>query len=330
MARIHTTTLPSIALCGALALAPLQSHALNILLTNDDGVTANIKALQSALTAAGHDVVVSVPCQNQSGQGAAIKVLTPITPVTSACVGGAAQAGDPGIGAVDDATGLTDAYYVNSTPVTALLYGLDVLAPDRWSTAPDLVISGPNEGQNLGGLVISSGTISNAQFAVHAGVPAIAVSADGNTKDNDVLAAEVAALTLQLVEKLENHKGNFGLLPDGYSLNVNYPTFEAGASSALPWAITRFGNFDVYELRVVETLAEDPLASQVLPEAYLDFPGLTVNIKTAADATHDTDPNSEALVNLNGNITITPMQFSYEVQHGAGKLLGYLKSSLNK
>jgi len=330
MARIHTTTLLPIALGGALAMAPLQSNALNILLTNDDGVTANIKALQSALTDAGHDVVVSVPCKNQSGQGAAINILAPITPLTSACIGGAAQAGDPGVGPVAASTGLTDAYYVNSTPVAALLYGLDVLAPDRWSTAPDLVISGPNEGQNVGGLVISSGTVSNAQFAIHAGVPAIAVSADGNTKDNPVLAAEVATLTLQLIEKLESHNGKFGLLPKGYALNVNYPTFEAGASSALPWVITRFGNFDVYDIHFVSTLADDPLASQVLPPAYLVYPGLTVQLKTAADATRDTDPKSEALVNLNGSITITPMQFSYEVSPTAGKLLGYLRSSLNR
>jgi broad specificity polyphosphatase/5'/3'-nucleotidase SurE len=41
-------------------------------LVNDDGLTSNIKATYDALKAAGHDVIVSVPCTGQSGRGAAI------------------------------------------------------------------------------------------------------------------------------------------------------------------------------------------------------------------------------------------------------------------
>ena len=48
------------------------ASALNILLTNDDGLTSNVVALYAALKAQGHDVVVSVPCSGQSGRGAAI------------------------------------------------------------------------------------------------------------------------------------------------------------------------------------------------------------------------------------------------------------------
>jgi len=32
----------------------------------------------------------------------------------------------------------------------ACLYGVDVLAPATWGAFPDLVISGPNEGDNMG------------------------------------------------------------------------------------------------------------------------------------------------------------------------------------
>ncbi len=35
----------------------------------DDGLTSNVKALYEALKADGHDVIVSVPCTNQSGDG---------------------------------------------------------------------------------------------------------------------------------------------------------------------------------------------------------------------------------------------------------------------
>ncbi len=48
------------------------AFALNILLSNDDGLTSNTKALYEALKASGHDVIVSVPCTGQSGRGAGI------------------------------------------------------------------------------------------------------------------------------------------------------------------------------------------------------------------------------------------------------------------
>ncbi|HET8711726.1 MAG TPA: 5'/3'-nucleotidase SurE, partial [Spongiibacteraceae bacterium] len=210
-------TLISTTITALLTTLPSQAHALNILLTNDDGVTANVKALKTALDNAGHDVLIAVPCSNQSGKGASINFLSPITPLTTACRGGAAAAGAAGIGPVDAVTGLSNAYYANGTPIMALLYGLDVLAPQRWGKAPDLVISGPNEGQNVGGIVISSGTVSNAQFAIHRGLPAIAVSADTNTTDNPTLAAEAAALTVQLLDKLEQRSGHRGILPKGYA-----------------------------------------------------------------------------------------------------------------
>ncbi len=326
---LHTKTLLASALCGLMTMTSLPSHALNILITNDDGVTANIKALKTALVAAGHDVLVAIPCTNQSGKSASINFLQPITPLSAACRGGAAAAGSPGIGPVDAATGLTDAYYANGTPVMALLYGLDVLAPQRWGKAPDLVISGPNEGQNVGGIVITSGTVSNAQYAIHRGIPSIAVSAGIETTDNPTLASEVAALTVKLVYKLEQRSTTSAVLPKGYALNVNYPSFAAGGGSALPWAITRFGNFDSYDVHFVARLGDDPVAQQVLPAQYLNFPGITVQTKTLADATSNTDPKSEALVDLQGKITVTPMQFGYEVSPLEGQLLSlYLSGAL--
>jgi broad specificity polyphosphatase/5'/3'-nucleotidase SurE len=41
-------------------------------------------------------------------------------------------------------------HYVNGSPVMACLYGLDVVAQRKWKAAPDLVVSGPNEGNNTG------------------------------------------------------------------------------------------------------------------------------------------------------------------------------------
>src|SRR5690606_21159030 len=85
----------------------------------------------------------------------------------------------------DDKRGLApDYYYVNGTPVMSLLYGLDVAAQKRWGKAPDLVLSGPNIGQNVGAIVVTSGTVSNVQHAAARGIPAIALSADRGTADN--------------------------------------------------------------------------------------------------------------------------------------------------
>ena len=77
---------------AGLASLSLPVSALNILLVNDDGLTANTQAQYDALVAAGHDVIVSIPCQNQSGKGASINFLAPLTPLTTACLNNAASA----------------------------------------------------------------------------------------------------------------------------------------------------------------------------------------------------------------------------------------------
>jgi len=58
----------------ALAATVAPAGARTIVITNDDGLTSNTLALYRALKAKGHDVIVSVPCQNQSGKGAALRL----------------------------------------------------------------------------------------------------------------------------------------------------------------------------------------------------------------------------------------------------------------
>ena len=102
-----------------------------------------------ALKTAGHDVIVSALCQGQSGMGTAVKFLKPIKPLTAACLNNAGSPGDPGVGPVTKkpkAFAYQDFFCVNGTPIMATAYGLDILAPDRWGTAPDFVVSGPNQG----------------------------------------------------------------------------------------------------------------------------------------------------------------------------------------
>jgi 5'-nucleotidase len=246
---------------AGLALCASPAFALNIVLTNDDGLTSNLKALYDELKSAGHSVIVSVPCSPQSGRSSAIVMYSTTTIVPDndktqieaekGCHNGAAPAGAPAVGPFTK-TGYTggDFNYVHGTPVMSLMYGLDVLAPARWGKAPDLVLSGPNEGQNVGKLVINSGTIGNAQFAAGRGLPAIALSAGTNSTDNNTLASPVsrtvAQLTTKLLTTLQAKAGTGPLLPAGVALNVNFPDTPAVNAS---WAFTRQGSYDTYNLK---------------------------------------------------------------------------------
>ncbi|KAF0811811.1 5'-nucleotidase SurE [Andreprevotia sp. IGB-42] len=299
------TTRIALAILAAGAVTP--AFALNILLTNDDGFAApNIRALYIKLKAAGHDVIVSAPCQNQSGKGASLNFLTPLTALTKDCRGGTVKVGAPGVGT--DPT-YADISYVDGTPVMATMYGLDVLAPARWGKQPDVVISGPNEGQNLGGIVNTSGTVSNAIFAANRGLPAIAISADTNTTDNAALADEVAVLSIKFLAALQAKAGSGPLLPTGTSLNVNFPTFTAGGSANLPWVFSRFGTFSTTSPKFVADLSKDPVASGYGVKA--PYPGVTFVIGGKPDSTQ---ADNEAALNAGGKITVTAMQVGFEAR----------------
>ncbi|MBX7075610.1 MAG: 5'/3'-nucleotidase SurE [Pirellulales bacterium] len=301
--------------------------ALNILMDNDDGLTSNLKALYERLKAEGHDIIVSVPCSPQSGRGAAIVMYSSSTidatndaQITSenGCHNGAAPIGAPSVGLFTKA-GFDngDYYYVHGTPVMATMYGLDILAQERWGAAPDLVLSGPNEGQNVGLIVNSSGTVGNVQFAAARGIPAIALSAGTNTVDNTDLAnpnsAVVADLTVQLIEALESkvQKNGDPLLPEGVALNVNFPN---DVSTTTEFAFSRIGTFELYNLKFVTS-------------PYIGL-GFTLNDPSTATRMQAED---ESVVISNGKIAVSAMQVGFEanttVQNWLNHYLGRLFKS---
>ena len=294
------------------------SFALNILLTNDDGVAAaNLRALYAKLKAAGHDVIVSAPCQDQSGKGASMNFLTPLTPLAKACRGGLIPAGSPGAG---KEPGNIDFNYVDGTPVMATLYGLDVLAPARWGKAPDLVISGPNEGQNVGSIVTSSGTVSNAIIAAGRGLPTLAFSADTSTKADNTTSAihnEVASLVQSFITALQKRQGSGPLLPAGVTLNIHFPKFDVGTSASLPWSFTRFGSYNSLSPKFVTDLSQDPIAKSYGLGAYA-YPGISFGTASAPTASQ---ADNEAAANAAGKITVTAMQVGYEARPQAQQWL---------
>lgn len=175
---------------------------LSILLVNDDGWDApGITAVYDALRAAGHDVTLVAPLENQSGRSMATNVdaLAVTRP-------------EPG----------SPKYAVDGTPVDALNVGLFGVLDDK---RPDVVVSGINLGANVGANVNYSGTFGAATAAAEAGVPAFAVSAD---VDADGVADfdDATQVTVRLVEAYAR-RGFDGMGRRGV-INVNVPFEVAG------------------------------------------------------------------------------------------------------
>ncbi|WP_041523653.1 5'/3'-nucleotidase SurE [Gilvimarinus agarilyticus] len=209
--KLHTLITSAI----TAASLSLPASALNIVLTNDDSwATDNIQVLFTELKAAGHDVVMAAPCTGQSGKGGAIHFMEAVNVDRSQVDQGQVCVGD-----TDESVPFDE--FVEGTPVMAALYGIDVLANETWGHAPDVLISGPNEGNNLGYLTNNSGTLGAANIAIARGIPAIAVSAADGDADKAVL---VAAAVNQLLAELEaNRAEGEPLLPKFTGLNVNTP-----------------------------------------------------------------------------------------------------------
>ena len=280
MLKLGIRTLAAVAITLCLALAPLAAVAgdtsLRIVLTNDDGFeTPNIQALFNALIAAGHDVIMSAPYSGQSGQSGALDFLQPILPTGEPSEGGLLPAGSFGIG---ETTIAPDQYYVDGRPVAAVLYGIDVLAQERWGSKPDLVLSGPNEGNNVGHVNNHSGTVAAAVAALNKGIPAIALSADS---DEAAEAEIVAALTLQLVDEL-NRRGRIQL-PPFTGLNVNFPPMDAATQSAddFGFELTNIGRAASIGVTFYENLGDGVLAQAVGIPPTIGLPG--VGIEAADD-----------------------------------------------
>lgn len=185
---------------------------LHFLLSNDDGIHApGLRALAVRLQREGRVSVVA-PDRERSATSHAITVYYPLR-----------------VQSVPYAEGIV-AYAVDGTPADCVRLALETLLPH---TDPcHVVISGINDGVNLGTDVIYSGTVSAAMEAAVMGVPALAISL---AKDNSRLSWEAAAdiashFVLQVVEK--------GLAADTL-LNINIPALSL--SQIRGTKVTRLG-----------------------------------------------------------------------------------------
>ena len=172
---------------------------MRILLTNDDGIDApGLNVLRRRLEARvdKYEVTVVAPASNRSGSGMA------------------KTRGDFGV-----VQRGPRAYAVLGTPADCVIAALGGILDER----PDLVVSGMNDGANLGQVALSSGTVGAAMTAAIAGLPAIAVSVGGTGKGPDrtlEVFPDAAALTERIIESVMAQPGALGA---GTVLNVNYP-----------------------------------------------------------------------------------------------------------
>ena len=291
------------------------AHALDIVVSNDDGFeSAQTHALYQKLKAAGHRVMISASTQDQSGQGSATTAMRPMAQLTKDTRAGSVKAGAPAFGSLP---GDDDVYYVDGSPGMSVLYATDHLAQLKWHKTPDLVISGPNYGNNLAAAAVGSGTIAAALFAVNRGIPGIAVS-DAHSfrfRNYTQLQAgdidyEIADVTLRLVAQLEQQakKTHKPLLPPGIALNVNIPAFAAGTGDKIKFKMTRLGQqTGIY---YSNDLSQDPNAKAfgiTLP-AVPGFSWAAKETPPDLNLPMDTDPNTETVAVKQGFVAVSVMQ----------------------
>lgn len=162
---------------------------MRILISNDDGVHApGIKKLAAELgKIAAIDVIA--PDRNRSGASNSLTLDNPFRPRTW----------DNGFISIE------------GTPTDCVHLGLTGLFQDK----PDIVVSGINDGANLGDDVLYSGTVAAAMEARVMGISAVAVSLVDPKEYHYETAAIVAR---QIVEKLQEEP-----LPAATILNINVP-----------------------------------------------------------------------------------------------------------
>ncbi len=170
---------------------------MRILVTNDDGILSEgIYTLAKALKTIAGEVIVVAPDSEQSATGHSITLNQPLR-----------------VKKVKFFETDIEAYAVNGTPVDCVKLGVEAILKDR---RPDLVISGINNGPNLGTDVIYSGTVSAAVEAAIMEIPSIAMSMATHNIDSYNGAADFACRIAKKIFQL--HKRNETII------NVNYPT----------------------------------------------------------------------------------------------------------
>ncbi|MBS7808306.1 5'/3'-nucleotidase SurE [Variovorax sp. PCZ-1] len=229
---------------------------MKILISNDDGYqAAGIVALYEALKTVA-EVEVIAPEHNNSAKSNALTLHSPLYVHRAA----------------------NGFRYVNGTPADCVHIALTGLLGYK----PDLVVSGINNGANMGDDTIYSGTVGAAMEGYLFGIPALAFS---QTEKGWAHLQDAAQVAKDLVLK-------FGSQPrdKAWLLNINIPNLPR-EQIKVP-QICRLGRRH----------AAEPVETQVNPR------GDTMYWIGAAGAVADTGPGTDFEAAAKGHVTITPLQ----------------------
>lgn len=228
---------------------------MKILISNDDGYLAPGLIALADVMASIADIVVVAPDRNCSGCSNALTLDRPLSVFRA----------ENGF------------YFINGTPSDCVHVALTGLLIDT----PDLVVSGINQGQNMGDDTLYSGTVAAATEAFLFGIPAIAFSqVDKGWGELEAAAKKARDIVLRRFEHLQQP----------YLLNVNIPNLPY-AELKMP-LVTRLGRRHVSS-GVIK--AQDPRGKEIY---WIGPSGL------ARDGAAGTDFHATA----EGHVSITPLQ----------------------
>ena len=236
---------------------------MKILISNDDGYRAEgIVALYHALKLVA-DVEVVAPEHNNSAKSNALTLHSPLY----------VRQGENGF------------RYVNGTPADCVHIALTGLLGYR----PDLVVSGINNGANMGDDTLYSGTVGAAMEGYLFGIPALAFSQTEKGWGHLEIAKNMVAQfeQSQLIGK------------SPWLLNVNIPNKTADFKAA---TLCRLGRRH----------AAEPVITQLSPR------GETMYWIGNAGEAMDDGEGTDFYAAKNGHVTITPLQVDLTDHENAG------------
>ena len=258
---------------------------MKLLISNDDGIFARgVRSLANALAEAGHDVTVVCPDRERSATGHSLTLHKPIR-----------------VERVEDIfLPQIEAWACTGTPSDCVKLGMGTLMRQT----PDYVLSGINQGANLGTDVLYSGTVSAAMEGIIEGIPSIALSLTSSSCQEFGLAASFARAILTQLAKQP--------LESLMLLNVNVPAVKLEEIAGI--AITRQGvrrYEEVFQKRV------DPRG-----KTYYWLAG-----EVAEDISQMLNPDStigeiptDVQANCQNYITVTPLQYNLTCKVGLESL----------
>ena len=251
---------------------------MRILLSNDDGFRApGLEALHQALQEVA-TVKVVAPEQNNSAKSNSLTLTAPLYVQQAA-------------------NGFT---YVNGTPADCVHIALTGMLAEH--ELPDLVVSGINNGANMGDDTIDSGTVGAAMEGYLFGVPAIAFS----QVQRDWVELQAAAQKAKQIVQQMLQQQLVGQAP--WLLNVNIPN--------LP--LEQMGGVKL--CRLGRRHSAEPVITQVSPRGETMY--WIGNAGPAMDDAEGTDFHATG----HGHIAVTPLKVDLtEHEH-----LGYWAQGLSK